>query len=83
VNVFQIGNTVRHKECYWGEPAYYIHNVTTSGAHGIPTGSKHGKAWDKTTSCLIYEESEPKYKICPLYMRAWLWLIGNIVELRK
>jgi len=24
MTIFKVGNTVRHKECYWGEPAYYI-----------------------------------------------------------
>ena len=83
MSIFVVGNTVRHKRCYWGEPAYYISAILPSGARGIPTGSKHGKAWDGFSACVIYPGSEPNYKICPMYMRAWLWLLGTISELGK
>lgn len=81
MSIFRVGNTVRHRVTYWGEPAYYITSVVAAGANGVPTGSKHGKAWKKYTSCLLYAESEPHYQICPLYMRLWLWLLGNFSDL--
>lgn len=84
MRVFTAGNTIRHKKPYWGEMAYHINDVKSIGVIGIPTGSKHGKAWEgRETACIICHESEEKYKICPLYMRAWLWILGKIVKLRK
>jgi hypothetical protein len=84
MSVFEVGKIVRHKRSYWGEMAYYIHEVRADGVIGNPTGSKHGKAWERgKTGCHISWSSEKYYKICPLYMRVWLWLLGNFAELRK
>lgn len=84
MSVLKVGNTIRHKAPYWGEPAYYIHEVKPDGARGNPTGSKHGKAWERGgASHVISHSSEKNYKICPLYMRAWLGLLGYWAELCK
>ena len=84
MSVLKVGNTIRHRKPYWGEPAYYVREVAFCGARGIPTGSKHGRGWDRgETCCVIYHESEKHYKICPIYTRAWLWLLGNAAALLK
>lgn len=83
---FKVGDVIRSKRPYWGEPAYEIVGECSDGFHGVWTGSKHGpedKAphicrhliswWDFETE----ETMDGPFEKCGVVMRAWLWLLGN------
>lgn len=75
---FKVGDVVRSRKPYFGEPAYKVLRVGANYGDEA-TGSKHGSGGYKTgdVKCSKY------YKKCSLIARAWLCLLGKAIEARN
>jgi len=83
---FKVGDIIRNKNPYWGEPAYRLVGENEYAFFGIWTGSKYGPPTKNNGfwkcqidfSDLNDEESiDGPYQYCKWWMRLYLYILGN------